>query len=118
MTDAPPTSFPSPLLLLARVNVRQMWRRLQAVREQSRLLTGVIAAFVFGYLALSFWLFYRGLEWCATRFPGFGSLLLERLLFLLFAFLFVLLLLSNVVIGYSNLFRNREEQKEQPLQQQ
>ena len=32
----------------------------------------------------------------------------ERLLFLLFAFLFVLLLLSNLIISYSNLFRNRE----------
>lgn len=91
-----------------RVNARQMWRRLKAVRQQSRLLTGVIALFMAGYLALSFWIFYRGLLWCSTHFPGLGSLLLERLLFLLFAFLFVLLLLSNVVIGHSNLFRNRE----------
>ena len=32
----------------------------------------------------------------------------ERLMFLLFAFLFILLLLSNLVISYTNLFRNRE----------
>ncbi len=107
-SSSPPARVPPPLLLLARVNTAQMWRRLQAVREQSRLLTGVIALFMAGYLALSFWIFYKGLLWCSTHFPGLGSLLLERLLFLLFAFLFVLLLLSNVVIGYSNLFRNRE----------
>src|SRR5687767_10924863 len=41
-------------------------------------------------------------------FPGLGGLLVERLLYLLFAFLFVLLLFSNVVISYSNFFRNRE----------
>ena len=40
--------------------------------------------------------------------PGLGTLLIERLLFLLFAFLFLLLLLSNLVISYTNLFRNRE----------
>jgi ABC-2 type transport system permease protein len=34
--------------------------------------------------------------------------LTERLLYLLFAFLFVLLLLSNLIISYTNFFRNRE----------
>src|SRR2546427_788368 len=52
-------------------------------------------------------LFFVGLRFIA-RFPGLGTLLMERLLFLLFAFLFVLLLLSNLVISYTNLFRNRE----------
>ncbi len=41
-------------------------------------------------------------------FPGLGDLLVERMLFILFAFLFALLLISNLVITYSNLFRNRE----------
>ena len=56
---------------------------------------------------LSFWLFYDGLRFLA-KFPGLGSVLTERLMFVLFAFLFGLLLLSNLVIGYTNLFRNRE----------
>src|SRR5207244_8904617 len=73
----------------------------------SRLLTSVIGLFIAGYIGLSFWLFYRGLKFVAT-FPGLGTLLTERLLFLLFAFLFALLLLSNLVISYTNLFRNRE----------
>ena len=45
-------------------------------------------------LGLAFYLFYRGMEF-AERFPGLGGLLVERLLFVLFAFLFVLLLFSN-----------------------
>ena len=98
---------PTPLWLLLRVNVRQGWRRLLSVREQSRLLTGIIALFLGGYLALSFWLFYHGMKFIA-KFPGLGVLLTERLMYVLFAFLFALLLLSNLIISYTNLFRNRE----------
>src|ERR1035438_393679 len=97
----------SPLLLLLRVNAVHGWRRLLAVREQSRLLTGIIGFFVTGYLVLAFELFYHGLKFIA-QFPGLGAVLTERLLYTLFAFLFALLLLSNLVIAYGNLFRNRE----------
>src|SRR5579864_2246068 len=100
-------SASSHLLLLARVNALQAWRRLKSVREQSRLLTAIISLFIGGYVTVSFWLFYRGLRFIAA-FPGLGSVLTERLLYLLFAILFTLLLLSNLVIGYTNFFRNRE----------
>ena len=98
---------PSPLLLLLRVNATHSWRRLMALRDQSQLLTAIIALFIGGYLVLSFWLFYYALKFIA-KFPGLGAVLTERLVFVLFAFLFAMLLLSNVVIGYTNLFRNRE----------
>jgi ABC-2 type transport system permease protein len=100
-------AIPSPLRLLLWVNLRQGWRRFTSTGKQNRLLTVVIFVFIAGYFALAFWLFYRGLRFVET-FPGLGGLLVERLLYLLFAFLFVLLLFSNVVISYSNLFRNRE----------
>jgi ABC-2 type transport system permease protein len=90
-----------------RANGLQLWRRLKGIRQQSTLLTFVIALFMVGYLALAFWLFLRGLSFVG-RFPGLGSLLTERLLYLLFAFLFLLLMLSNLVISYTNFFRNRE----------
>ena len=70
------------------------------MRAQSPLLTGIIAVFVIGYLILSFWLFFEGLRFVAA-FPGLGMVLTERLLYVLFACLFTLLLLSNLVIGYS-----------------
>ncbi|MDB6023169.1 MAG: hypothetical protein JWQ04_3026 [Pedosphaera sp.] len=98
---------PAPLLLLLRVNAMQSWRRLKSVRDQSRLLTALIVCFIVGYLGLSFWLFFKGLKFVGA-FPGLGTVLTERLLYLLFAFLFILLLLSNLIISYSNLFRNRE----------
>ncbi len=102
-----PHSPPAPLLLLIKVNALQYWRRLKAVREQSRLLTAIILLFLCGYLILSFALFFKGLKFVAS-FPGLGTVLTERLLYILFAFLFALLLLSNLVISYTNLFRNRE----------
>jgi len=102
-----PTKSPSPLWLLIRVNALHSWRKLLAVREQSRLLTGIITTFIVGYLVLSFWIFYYGMKFVA-KFPGLGSVLTERLFYVLFAFLFAMLLLSNLIIGYTNLFRNRE----------
>jgi ABC-2 type transport system permease protein len=97
----------SPLWLLLRTNALHSWRRLLSIRSQSRLLTGIIAFFVAGYLVLAFELFYHGLRFVA-KFPGLGAVLTERLFYTLFAFLFALLLLSNLVISYTNLFRNRE----------
>ena len=97
----------SPLLLLLRINATHSWRRLLAVREQSRFLTAIISAFVLGYLVLAYELFYHGMVFMA-KFPGLGAVLTERLLYTLFAFLFALLLLSNLIIAYTNLFRNRE----------
>jgi ABC-2 type transport system permease protein len=97
----------SQLLLLLRVNAVHSWRRLLSIREQSRLLTGIISVFVVGYLVLAFELFYHGLQFIA-KFPGLGAVLTERLLYTMFAFLFGLLLLSNLIISYTNLFRNRE----------
>ncbi len=83
------------------------WRRLLSVREQSRLLTGIIGLFMAAYLVLAFELFFHGMQFIA-KFPGLGAVLTERLLYTLFAFLFALLLLSNLIISYTNLFRNRE----------
>src|SRR5580700_11222779 len=97
----------SQLRLLLRTNSLHGWRRLLSVRKQSRLLTGIISLFVIGYLVLAFELFFYGMKFLA-KFPGLGALLTERLLFTLFAFLFGLLLVSNLVIAYTNLFRNRE----------
>lgn len=97
----------SPLWLLVRTNALHSWRRLLSIRSQSRLLTGIIGMFVSGYLVLAFELFYHGMQFVA-KFPGLGSVLMERLFYTLFAFLFALLLLSNLVICYTNLFRNRE----------
>jgi ABC-2 type transport system permease protein len=101
------TAAPHPLGILFRIATLSAWRRLLSLREQSKLLVALIGTFLIGYATMAFLLFYHGLEFL-FRFPGLGGLLVERLLFLLFACLFSLLLISNLVIGYTNLFRNRE----------
>src|SRR5688572_2417485 len=106
-TTANLDSTPGALGLIVRVHLQSAFRRLKAVRQQSRLLSGIILLFIASYLVLAYALFHVGLKFI-SRFPGLGNLLVERLLFLLFAFLFVLLLFSNLVISYTNLFRNRE----------
>jgi ABC-2 type transport system permease protein len=98
---------PNPFWLLVRVALLSSWRRLLSLREQSWFLLALIGAFLVGYMALAFSLFYGGLRFIG-KFPGLGGLLVERLLFVLFAFLFGLLLISNLVISYTNLFKNRE----------
>jgi ABC-2 type transport system permease protein len=113
-SNANACAVPGPLRLLIAVNLLQAWRRLLALRHQSRLLTAVIGLFLVGYIALAFTLFYKGLHFAGT-FPGLGAILIERMLFLLFAFLFGLLLLSNLIISYTNFFRNKETDFLMPL---
>jgi ABC-2 type transport system permease protein len=95
------------LLLLARVNLLQAWRRVKSIHKTSPTLTLMVALFIVGYLTLSFFLFYKGFHFL-SGFPALGALLMERLLFLLFAFLLVLLIFSNFILGYGNYFHNRE----------
>lgn len=95
------------LRLLMRVNLLAAWRKVLSIGRQSKLLTLVILTFLGGYAFVTYYLFFRGLDFLRS-FPGLGDLLMERLLFLMFAVLFVLLLLSNLIINYTGLFRNRE----------
>lgn len=93
--------------VLARTNLSQLWRRGIAFANRSPVLVFLIGIFVFGYWWLSFLLFQKALRF-ADAFPGLGTLLVDRMIYLLFAFLFALLLISNLLINYTNLFRNRE----------
>ncbi|MBT4274755.1 MAG: hypothetical protein HOD39_07445, partial [Verrucomicrobia bacterium] len=97
----------SAFALLAGVHLKQNWRRFASVLKQSKLLSITVLTFIAGYCWLSFALFYRAMRFVGS-FPGLGDLLVERMIFILFAFLFALLLISNMVISYSNLFRNKE----------
>jgi len=102
-----PVKTVSPLWLLMRISARQGWRRLKSVHTTSGPMAFAVGLFVVAYLVVSFVLFRHGLQFL-NNFPALGSLLIERLFYLLFVFLLILLLFSNLVIGYSNFFRNRE----------
>ena len=89
------------------------WRafraRMAKSQKESPLLAWILTSFVFGYLLFGFWLFQGGLNYL-YKFPLVGSLLAERILFLIFGFFFVMLTVSNLIIGYSTLFKNPEAQ--------
>ncbi|HUK83899.1 MAG TPA: hypothetical protein VLZ12_14855, partial [Verrucomicrobiae bacterium] len=93
--------------LLLDVNTRAARRRIAALRQQSLLMVSVIALFVLGYWVSGYFLFSLGFKHLAG-FPGLGVLLVDRMLYLFFAFLFVMLVFSNMIIGYSSLFKSQE----------
>lgn len=89
------------------------WRsfaaRFAKSRKESPLLIFVLTGFIVGYLFFGFLLFRGGLEYL-RRFPLIGAQLTERIPFLIFGFFFMMLIVSNLIIGYTTLFRNRETQ--------
>jgi ABC-2 type transport system permease protein len=93
--------------ILLWVHWRTTLARLRAMHRESPLLLVVLAGLVFGYVGVGYWLFHAGLDYL-HNFPLVGTLLSQRILFLIFGFFFVMLMFSNLIIGYSTLFRNRE----------
>jgi len=93
--------------LLLWVHWRSFLARVRGLRREAPLLPAVLGAFVLCYLAVGYWLFHAGLNYL-YHFPLVGSLLSQRILYLIFGFFFVMLVFSNLIIGYSTLFKSRE----------
>lgn len=93
--------------LLFWVQWRSLTARWRGIWQKSPLMLVILAGFVIGYFALGYWLFYEGLNFL-YRFPLVGGLLSQRLLYLVFGFFFIMLVFSNLIIGYSTLFKSRE----------
>lgn len=66
-----------------------------------------LLGFLSGYLVIGYILFYQGLSYI-QRLPAVGGLLGERILYLIFFFVFVMLAVSNAAVQYGSLFRSRE----------
>ena len=93
--------------LLLWVQWRSVLARVRGLGKRSPLLPIILVGFVVGYLLLGYFLFYRGLDFLYA-FPAVGTLLSQRIMFLIFGFFFVMLMFSNLIIGFSTLFKNRE----------
>lgn len=103
----PSLSTPRLFRALLWVQWRSLLARVRGVRRQSPLLLFVLGSFIAGYLVVGYALFHWGLGFL-YNYPFVGSLLSRRILFLIFGFFFVMLMFSNLIIGYSTLFKNRE----------
>ncbi len=110
MTEAlPHTPAPRLLRLFMWLHLRVFTARIAKSRKESPLLIFILTAFIIGYLYFGYVLFYGGLKYI-YKFPAVGPLLGERILYLVFGFFFVMLVVSNLIIGYSTLFKNQETQ--------
>jgi ABC-2 type transport system permease protein len=95
------------LWLLLRLHGRMLRRKLVAIRHESSLMVTVITLFVAAYWVGGYYGFRAGLDLLA-KVPGLQVVLLDRMLYVFFGFLFVMLAFSNMVIGFSALFKNDE----------
>ena len=113
MESAPSPPLPLSTLALFRLLAWVHWRSFIAsfrkTQRDSPLLLFILAGFILSYLLVGYWLFFTGLNFL-HNFQVVGSLLSQRILFLIFAFFFAMLVFSNLIIGYSTLFKNRETQ--------
>ncbi len=102
-----PPAAPAFYALMAGAHRRITAARLRELRSQSKLMLAVLAAFVFGYLVIGYFLFFKGLDFISDV-AVIGTLLSRRILYLIFAFFFFMLMFSNVIIGYSAMYKSRE----------
>lgn len=96
--------------LFLKANLRMAQRRFGLLRQQSMLMLAVIVLFVAAYWIGAYLLVHHGLLFLSSQFEGLGVVLVDRMLYMFFAFLFVMLIFSNMIIGYSSLYESQETQ--------
>ncbi len=94
-------------LILFRYHLKMLRVKAIVAARHSRLMTLTIGTFLAAYTIVSYWLFHEGLEYVA-RLPAAGSLLSDRLIYVMFFCFLLMLIFSVAVTGYISLFRNRD----------
>jgi len=94
--------------LLMRTNKFLVSRQIHELFHSSKLMASVISSFCLLYLAGAYFLAYRSLNYLHKQFPLVGTIVLERMVFITFGALMIMLVISTAVIGYTTLFRNKE----------
>ncbi|MDF1741599.1 MAG: hypothetical protein P1U86_20720 [Verrucomicrobiales bacterium] len=94
-------------LILLRVHIRMMRVKALIAAKRSRLMTGTIVTFLISYMIAAYWLFSEGLEY-VSNLPAAGSLLSDRLIFVMFFCFMMMLIFSVGVTSYISLYRNRD----------
>jgi ABC-2 type transport system permease protein len=94
-------------LLLLRVHWRMLRVKAVTTARHSRLMTATIVAFLLSYIVAAYWLFSEGLRYVGSL-PAAGSLLSDRLIFVLFLCFLFMLVFSVAVTAYISLYRSRD----------
>ena len=106
-TDNPRSNFVYHFKILARANIRINQQKLITLFQSSKLMVLTITCFIIGYVTIGYLIFKGGLTYI-ENFPGLGPILSERIYYLLFFFIFLMLIFSNAAIGYAALYRSKE----------
>lgn len=94
-------------LLLFRYHLRMARVRANCAVRRSWLMTATIVLFLVVYAVAAYFLFCQGLAYVA-RLPAAGSLLSDRLIYVIFFAFLLMLVFSVAVTGYISLYRSRE----------
>ena len=100
---------PTQLSTIASTYIKIRRKQLAYSLNNSRLMSLTICFFLLGYLVGGFVIFKQALFYIENL-PGLGPILSERLFYLLFFFIFMMLIFSNSIILYSSLYRSKEIQ--------
>ncbi|RJP13994.1 MAG: hypothetical protein C4520_21825 [Candidatus Abyssobacteria bacterium SURF_5] len=79
---------------------------IRSLRNESKLKLVVVSTWMFIFLTVGCWLFYKGFDFL-FNFPV-GDLLAVRVLALFFLTLFAMLVFSNILVAFSTLYRSSE----------
>jgi ABC-2 type transport system permease protein len=94
-------------LLLLRVHWKMLRVKAVTTARHSRLMAATIVAFLLSYVIAAYWLFSEGLRYVGSL-PAAGSLLGDRLIFVLFLCFLSMLVFSVAVTAYISLYRSRD----------
>jgi ABC-2 type transport system permease protein len=94
-------------LLLLRVHLKMLRVRTMVAAKKSRLMTATIVSFLAAYTIAAYWLFNEGLGY-VSKLPAAGSLLSDRLIYVMFFCFLMMLIFSVAVTSYIALYRNRD----------
>ena len=94
-------------LLLFRTHFRMMGVKARVTAKKSRLMTLTIVGFLVAYSVAAYLLFTAGLDY-VNKLPAAGSLLGDRMIYLMFFCFLMMLIFSVAVTGYISLYRNRD----------
>ena len=93
--------------IILKYKLKQFIRHIVSLRGEPLLKKFLVFSFVFGYLLGGLLLLYKFFTF-VNAFTPVGAILLERLFFVYFFFLFIMLTISSLVLGYSSFFKNKE----------
>lgn len=94
-------------LILFRVHLKMLKAKAERAVKHSRLMTSTIVVFLAAYTITAYLLFKEGLEY-VNKLPAAGSLLSDRLIFVMFFAFMMMLIFSVAVTSYISLYRNRD----------